>query len=76
MSATFFNARRRAAAAKVEKEEKVATTTVGYLDEKELLSWKKADLQQLARDLGVSDEGTVKELAARCASVEVEVPEE
>lgn len=47
----------------------------GHLDVKQLESYKKADLQQLARDLGVSDEGTVKEIAARCAEVEVDIPD-
>ena len=44
----------------------------GYLDVKELESYKKADIQKLARDLGVSDAGTIKEIAARCADVEIE----
>lgn len=48
----------------------------GNLDAKELETYKKADLQQLARELGVSDTGTIKEIAARCAAVEVEVPDE
>ena len=48
----------------------------GHLDAKELETYKKADLQQLARELGVSDAGTIKEIAARCAAVEVEVPDE
>ena len=48
----------------------------GYLDVKDLEKYKKADLQALARDLGVSDEGTIKEIAARCAAVEVEIPDE
>lgn len=48
----------------------------GNLDTKQLESMKKADLQALARELGVSDEGTIKEIAARCAAVEVEVPDE
>ena len=37
---------------------------------------KKDDLKALAKDMGISDEGTVKELAARIAAEEVEVPEE
>ena len=44
----------------------------GYLDVKELEGYKKADIQKLARDLGVSDAGTIKEIAARCAAVEIE----
>lgn len=47
----------------------------GHLDVKELESYKKADIQKLARDLGVSDAGTIKEIAARCAAVEIEVEE-
>lgn len=48
----------------------------GNLDTKQLESMKKADLQALARELGVSDEGTIKEIAARCEAVEVDVPDE
>lgn len=48
----------------------------GHLDIKELESYKKADIQKLARDLGVSDAGTIKEIAARCAAVEVDIPGE
>lgn len=48
----------------------------GNLDTKQPESMKKADLQALARELGVSDEGTIKEIAARCAAVEVDVPDE
>lgn len=48
----------------------------GHLDVKELEKYKKADLQKLAEELGVSAEGTIKEIAARCAEVEVEIPEE
>ena len=33
-------------------------------------------MKALAKDMGISDEGTVKELAARIAAEEVEVPEE
>lgn len=47
----------------------------GHLDVKELEGYKKADLQQLARELGVSDAGTIKEIAARCAEIEVEIPD-
>lgn len=48
----------------------------GYLDVKELETYRKADIQELARTLGVSDAGTIKEIAARCAAVEIEVDEE
>lgn len=48
----------------------------GHLDAKELESYKKEDLQDIARKLGVSDEGTKAEIAARCAAVEVDVPDE
>ena len=48
----------------------------GHLDIKELGKYKKADLQKLAEELGVSTEGTIKELAERCAEVEVEIPDE
>ena len=33
----------------------------GHLDVKELEKYKKADLQKLAEELGVSTEGTIKE---------------
>lgn len=42
------------------------------LDVNELETYKKAELQQLAKELGVSTSGTIKELAARCAEVEIE----
>ena len=48
----------------------------GHLDIKNLEKWKKDDLKKLAKEMGISDEGTVKELAARIAGEEVEVPEE
>ena len=48
----------------------------GYLDAKELESYKKEDLQELAKQLGVDAEGTKKEIAARCASVEVDIPDD
>ena len=48
----------------------------GHLDAKELESYKKEDLQDLARKLGVSEEGTKAEIAARCAAVVVDVPDE
>ena len=44
----------------------------GYLDAKELESYKKEDLQELAKQLGVDAEGTKKEIATRCAAVEVD----
>lgn len=46
----------------------------GKLDAKQLETWQKKDLQSLARQLGVSDDGTIKELAARIAEVEIETP--
>lgn len=48
----------------------------GYLDAKELESYKKEDLQELAKQLGVDTEGTKKEIATRCAAVEVDIPDE
>lgn len=48
----------------------------GHLDAKELETYRKADLQALARELDVSDAGTIKEIAARCAAVEVDIPDE
>lgn len=48
----------------------------GYLDEKDLESYKKEDLQELAKQLGVDAEGTKKEIAARCAAVEVDIPDD
>ena len=48
----------------------------GYLDAKELESYKKEDLQELAKSLGVDAEGTKKEIAARCAAVEVDIPDD
>ena len=48
----------------------------GYLDAKELESYKKEDLQELAKHLGVDAEGTKKEIAARCAAVEVDIPDD
>ena len=47
----------------------------GYLDAKELESYKKEDLQELAKQLGVDAEETKKEIAARCAAVEVDIPD-
>ena len=47
----------------------------GHLGAKELESYNKADLQELAKQLGVDAEGTKKEIAARCAAVEVDIPD-
>ena len=47
----------------------------GHLDVKQLESYNKADLQELAKQLGVDAEGTKKEIAARCAAVEVDIPD-
>lgn len=47
----------------------------GYLDAKELESYKKEDLQELAKQLGVDAKGTKKEIVARCAAVEVDIPD-
>lgn len=48
----------------------------GYLDAKELESYKKEDLQELAKQLGVDADGTKKEIATRCAAIEVDIPDE
>jgi len=48
----------------------------GYLDAKKLESYKKEDLQELAKQLGVDAEGTKKEIATRCAAIEVDIPDE
>ena len=48
----------------------------GHLDVKELEKYKKEDIQALAKELGVSDEGTIKEIAARIAEVEVDLPDD
>lgn len=48
----------------------------GHLDVKELEKYKKADLQKLAEELGVSTEGTIKDLRNVAAEVEVEIPDE
>lgn len=48
----------------------------GHLDVNDLEKYKKPDIQALARELGVSDAGTIKEIAARCAAVEVEIPDD
>ena len=48
----------------------------GHLDVKQLENYNKADLQELAKQLGVDAEGTKKEIAARCAAVEVDIPDD
>ena len=48
----------------------------GYLDAKELESYKKEDLQELAKQLSVDAEEIKKEIATRCAAVEVDIPDE
>ena len=49
----------------------------GHLDAEQLeKDMKKDELQELARKLGVSAEGTKAEIAARCAAVEVDIPDE
>lgn len=47
----------------------------GHLDAKDLEKYRKEDLEKLAEELGVSTEGSKKEIAARCAEVEVEIPD-
>lgn len=48
----------------------------GHLSIKDLERMKKADLQNLATKLGISSAGTIKELAARIAEIEIDIPEE
>ena len=43
----------------------------GYLDAKELESYKKEDLQELAKQLGVDAEGTKKEIATQIGRAHV-----
>lgn len=43
-------------------------------DVKELEKRKKEDLQKLANELGLSDNGTKEELAKRIAAVDAEEP--
>jgi len=47
-----------------------------HLDAEQLKEFKKDELVQLAKDLGVESDGTKEEIAARIAAIEVEVPEE
>ena len=48
----------------------------GYLDAKELESYKKEDLQELAKQLGVDEEGTNNKIATRSAADEVDIPDD
>ena len=48
----------------------------GYIDAKELESYKKEDLQELAKQLGVDQDGTNKKNNTSCAAVEVASPDE
>lgn len=54
-----------------------AGTTEGHLDAEDLAKWKKADLEQLAADLGVdiSHARSNRERAELIAAVPVQVPE-
>lgn len=45
--------------------------SMAHLDVKDLEKCKKQELVNLAEKLGVSTEGTVKELAKRCAEIEI-----
>lgn len=47
----------------------------GHLNAKQLEKYNKEDLEKLATELGVSTEGTKKDIAARCAEIEVELPD-
>lgn len=47
----------------------------GHLDAKQLEKYNREDLEKLATELGVSTEGTKKDIAARCAEIEVEIPD-
>ena len=47
----------------------------GHLNAKKLEKYNKEDLEKLATELGVSTEGTKKDIAARCAEIEVELPD-
>lgn len=48
----------------------------GHLDAKQLESMSAKELQALAKEMGVSAGGSKKEIAARIAAAEVEVPDE
>lgn len=47
----------------------------GHLNAKKLEKYNREDLEKLATELGVSTEGTKKDIAARCAEIEVELPD-
>lgn len=47
----------------------------GHLNAKQLEKYNREDLEKLATELGVSTEGTKKDIAARCAEIEVELPD-
>lgn len=47
----------------------------GHLNAKQLGKYNREDLEKLATELGVSTEGTKKDIAARCAEIEVELPD-
>lgn len=47
----------------------------GNLDVKDLETWKRSELQKLAKEMGLKADGTIKELAARIAAEEVEIPD-
>lgn len=48
----------------------------GHLDEEQLKSMKREDLQALAKDMGVSAGGKTEEIIARIAAVEVDREQE
>lgn len=47
----------------------------GHLNAKQLEKYNREDLEKLATELGASTEGTKKDIAARCAEIEVELPD-
>lgn len=47
----------------------------GHLNAKQLEKYNREYLEKLATELGVSTEGTKKDIAARCAEIEVELPD-
>lgn len=48
----------------------------GFLSEEQFGDWNKDKIVELANDLGVSTDGTKKDIVDRICSVEVSVPEE